>query len=52
LKKTAEEETWRVARQKAVKVWSAAGDADRTIYNWRPKHFFSGKMNLHKRDWR
>lgn len=34
------------------KTFSKAGDADRTIYNWKPKWLMSGKMDLHKRDWR
>mmetsp|Transcript_44500 Transcript_44500/g.71519 ORF Transcript_44500/g.71519 Transcript_44500/m.71519 type:complete len:552 (+) Transcript_44500:27-1682(+) len=34
------------------KSYSRQGDADRTIYNWKPKWLFSGKMDLHKRDWR
>jgi hypothetical protein len=34
------------------KSYSRAGDADRTIYNWKPKWLLSGKMDLHKRDWR
>lgn len=34
------------------KSYSRQGDADRTIYNWKPKWLLSGKMNLHKRDWR
>mmetsp|Transcript_48214 Transcript_48214/g.109854 ORF Transcript_48214/g.109854 Transcript_48214/m.109854 type:complete len:117 (-) Transcript_48214:8-358(-) len=38
--------------QGVCKGYSKAGDADRTIYNWRPKWLMSGKMDLHKRDWR
>jgi hypothetical protein len=41
-----------VARYREKKGYSVAGDGDRTVYNWKPKHLFSGKMDLHKRDWR
>lgn len=38
------------AHYRASKVPSRQGDADRTIYNWKPKWLFAGKMDLHKRD--
>jgi hypothetical protein len=40
------------ALYRAAKSYSRQGDADRTIYNWKPKWLMSGKMDLHKRDWR
>ena len=39
-------------RDKVSRGYSVQGEADRRIYSWKPKHLFSGKMDLHKRDWR
>jgi hypothetical protein len=39
-------------RRRVFRGYSVQGEADRRIYNFKPKWMLAGKMDLHKRDWR
>jgi large subunit ribosomal protein L22e len=45
-------ERYQATRRRITKGYSVQGEADRRIYNFKPKWMLSGKMDLHKRDWR
>ena len=45
-------ERYQATRRKITRGYSVQGEADRRIYNFKPKWLLSGKMDLHKRDWR
>ena len=45
-------ERHQATRRKIARGYSVQGEADRRIYNFKPKWLLAGKMDLHKRDWR
>ena len=45
-------ERYQATRRRIGRGYSVQGEADRRIYNFKPKWLLAGKMDLHKRDWR